>query len=77
MKKTVGLTTPKETITVEALRCRDCGRLVISLDDHRITKHKCSGAWNVEFSEHVEPEEIRKAIRGAFKQRTKPPLDRY
>ena len=30
---------------VEAIKCKDCGRIGLSVDDKRITPHKCSGQW--------------------------------
>ena len=41
--------------SVAIIRCADCGRRGLSLDDAsgcgtRITHHKCSGAWDTEIS---------------------------
>ena len=30
---------------IEILKCVDCGKLALAVDDRRITTHKCSGSW--------------------------------
>jgi len=37
-------------LTMSVLKCKNCGRLALAFEDdgggHRITGHKCSGAWD-------------------------------
>lgn len=30
---------------IEAIKCRDCGRIGLAVDGTRITGHKCTGHW--------------------------------
>lgn len=44
---------------IEAIKCTGCGRIGLSVDDTRITDHKCAGSWEtVASAEHV-PGEMR------------------
>lgn len=38
---------PAQKIHVEALKCRDCGRIGLGVDGKRITGHKCTGIWDI------------------------------
>ncbi len=49
-------------VTVEVLACRNCRALAVSIADRRITRHKCSGAWEVLMSEKVDHDDISLAI---------------
>lgn len=53
---------------IEILRCYDCGRLALAVDDERITSHKCSGRWDVELEETYEPAAVRDARLAALKE---------
>ena len=39
---------------IEILKCGDCGRLAIAVNDERVTDHKCSGRWTVVESAVIE-----------------------
>jgi hypothetical protein len=48
--------------TVNVLRCKFCGTFAVSVNDHRITNHKCAGAWDIVRSEPVEVAEIQRGL---------------
>jgi hypothetical protein len=37
-------------LSIEVLSCDDCRRMAISVNDHRITDHQCTGRWHVVLS---------------------------
>ena len=39
---------------VEILKCKDCGKLAVSIDETRVTGHKCSGSWTTLLTEECE-----------------------
>lgn len=49
-------------IRMEVLKCQHCPKLAITIDDSRITSHKCAGAWTTIHSEYVDPSKIYEAI---------------
>lgn len=64
------------TINAEILSCHDCGKHVLSLDDTRINRYKCSGRWQVFGTVKLSADEVRDAIetlehaRALLEQRT-------
>lgn len=50
-------------IKVEAIQCKDCGRVGLSVEDIRVTSHKCSGAWKVIAEASVDLDENGKPVR--------------
>lgn len=38
---------------LEAIKCDGCGRIGLSVDDTRVTGHKCAGAWTIVASAEV------------------------
>jgi len=48
--------------TVQILSCKNCGAAAVSVNDRRITGHKCGGAWNIVRTEPVEVAEIHRAL---------------
>lgn len=49
---------------IEILKCKHCGILAVSLNETRVTNHKCAGAWKVELSEWVPKQDVRAALKG-------------
>lgn len=52
----------RSTCAVQVLRCKGCGAFAVSVNDFRITAHKCAGAWNVERAETVEVALLHQAL---------------
>lgn len=48
-------------VRLDVLKCRNCGTLAVAINDHRITGHKCSGAWDVVRTERIHTHDIREA----------------
>jgi hypothetical protein len=55
----------RKTCKVQVLSCKLCGTLAVSVDDYRITGHKCAGAWNVVRTERVAVATVRQALGDA------------
>jgi len=55
-----------DTVTIEFLRCPH-GTTAVAIDDRRVTRGKCCGTWNINYTVRVPRSEIQSAI-----DRTKP-----
>lgn len=43
---------------IQVLKCDACGSLAVSINDHRITSHKCGGGWTVALEEEFEAKDL-------------------
>ena len=44
--------------TIEVLACADCRALAVSVNDTRITGHKCSGRWDALMREEIPTDDL-------------------
>lgn len=49
-------------VEVEIIRCYGCGSFGVSIDDTRITPHKCAGHWRRIEGHMVAPSAIERAL---------------
>jgi len=50
--------------SIKILKCQHCQALAVSVNDIRLTSHKCAGAWDIVLDEPVDVKDIRAAIKG-------------
>lgn len=52
----------RSTCIVHVMTCKHCGTHAVSINDRRITSHKCAGAWNIVRTETIEVAEIHASL---------------
>lgn len=58
----------QRTVVVEILQCNFCQKFAVSLNNTRVTNHKCDGAWTAVLTETVPEDNL---LRAGFKKARK------